>query len=57
MIKDGHINCTTDTYYIFQKTLATPINNDLEYLIREDYCLYFKWKEDSNLIVSYEKKR
>ena len=24
--------------------------------MREDYCLYFKWKEDGNLIVSYEKK-
>ena len=24
--------------------------------MREDYCLYFKWKEDGNLIISYEKK-
>ena len=38
------------------KKVATQINNDLEYLMREDYCLYFKWKEDGNLIVSYKKK-
>ena len=53
VIKNGHIDCTKDTYEIFQKTLATQINNNLEYLMREDYCLYFKWKEAGNLIVSY----
>ena len=56
VIKNGHIDCTKDTYEILQKTLATPINKDLEYLMREDYCLYFKWKEDGKVVVSYEKK-
>ena len=56
VIKNGHIDCTKDTYKIFQKTLASPINKDLEYLMREDYCLYFKRKEDGNLVVSYERK-
>ena len=46
MIKNGHINCTKDIYEIFQKILACPINNDLDYLMREDNCLYFKCKED-----------
>ena len=56
VIKNGHIDCTKDTYEIFQQTLATQINNDLEYLMREDYSLYFKRKDDGKLIVSYEKK-
>ena len=56
VIKNGHIDCIKDTYLTFQKTLATQINNDLEYLMREDYCLYFKGKEDGNLIISYKKK-
>ena len=24
--------------------------------MRKDYCLYFKWKEDSKLEVAYEEK-
>ena len=56
VIKKGHIDCTKNTYEIFKKKLATSINNDLEYLMREDCCLYFQWKEDGNLIVSYERK-
>ena len=56
VIKNGHIDCTKDTYEIFQQTLATQINNDLEYLMREDYSLYFKRKDDGKVIVSYEKK-
>ena len=24
--------------------------------MRKDYCLYFKWKEDGKLEVSYEEK-
>ena len=56
VIKNNHIDCTKDTYEIFQKTLATPINNDLEYLMRGDYCLYFKWKRYGKLVVSYERK-
>ena len=46
----------TDTCERFQQTLATPLNNDLEYLMRKYYCLYFKWKEDSKLEVAYEEK-
>ena len=56
VIKNGHIDHKKDTYEIFQHTLATPLNNDLEYLRRKDYCLYFKWKEDGKLEVSYEEK-
>ena len=56
VIKNGHIDSTKDTYDIFQQTLATQINNDLEYLMREDYSLYFKRKDDCKLIVSYKKK-
>ena len=44
----------TDTCERFQQTLATPLNNDLEHLMRKDYCLYFKWKEDGKLEVSYK---
>ena len=56
VIKNGHIDHKKDTYEIFQHTLATPLNNDLKYLRRKDYCLYFKWKEDGKLEVSYEEK-
>ena len=56
VIKNGHIDHKKDTYEIFQHTLATPLNNDLKYLRRIDYCLYFKWKEDGKLEVSYEEK-
>ena len=56
VIKNGHIDHKKDTYEIFQQTLATPLNNDLEYLMRKDYCLYFKWKEDGKLEVAYEEK-
>ena len=56
VIKHCHIDWTKDTYEIFQKILATPISNDLEYLMREGYCLYIKWKKDGNLVVSYETK-
>ena len=41
---------------IFRQTLATPFNNDFEYLMRKYYCLYFKWKEDGKLEVAYEEK-
>ena len=56
VIKNDHINHKKDTYEIFQQTLATPLKNELEYLVRKDYCLYFKWNEDGNLGVSYERK-
>ena len=56
VIKNGDIDCTKDTYEIFQQTLATQINNDLEYLMREDYSLYLKRKEDGKLIVSHKKR-
>ena len=44
VIKNGHIDCTKGTYEIFQKMLAISINNDFEYLMGEDYCLYIKWR-------------
>ena len=56
VIKNGHIDHKKDTYEIFQHILATPLNNDLEYLMRKDYCLYFKWKVDGKLEVAYEEK-
>ena len=34
VIKNGHIDHKEDTFGIFQHTLATPLNNDLEYLMR-----------------------
>ena len=51
VIKNGHIDYKKDIYDIFQQTLATPINNDLKYLMRKDYCLYLKWKKDGKLEV------
>ena len=57
VIKNCHIDHKKDTYKIFQETLATPLNNDLEYLIRKYYCLYFKWKEDGKLEVTYEQNK
>ena len=42
VIKNGHIDHNKDTYEIFQHTLATALNNDLEYLMLKYYCLYFK---------------
>ena len=56
VIKNGHINCTKDTYEIFQRIIVTTINNHLKYLMHDNYCLYFKWKEDRVLVISYEKK-
>ena len=56
VIKYGHIDHKKDRYEIFQQTLATPLNNDLEYLIRKYYCLYFKWKEGGKLEVTYKEK-
>ena len=49
VIKNGYIDHKKDTFEIFQQTLATPLNNDLECLMRKYYCLYFKWKEDGKL--------
>ena len=56
VIKNGYIDHKKDTFEIFQQTLATPLNNYLEYLMRKDYCLHFKWKEDGKLEVVYEEK-
>ena len=56
VIKNGYIDHMKDTYENFQYILANPLNNDLEYLMRKDYCLYFKWKEDGKLEVEYEEK-
>ena len=56
VIKNGHIDHKKDTYETFQHTLATPINNDLEYLMRKDYFLYLKWKVDGKLELRYEEK-
>ena len=44
VINNGHIDHKKHTYEIFQHTLATPLNNDLEYLMRKDYCLYLNGK-------------
>ena len=57
VIKNGHIDHKEDAYEIFQQTLATPLNNDLEYLMRKDHCIYFKRKEDGKLEVAYEEKK
>ena len=54
VIKNGHIYCTKDTYEIFQRKISTPINNYLKYLMYDNYYLYFKWKEDAILEISYE---
>ena len=56
VIKNGHIDHKKDTYQIFHQTLATPLNNDLDYLMRKYYCLYFKLKEDGKLEVAYEEE-
>ena len=40
----------------FNNTLATPLNNNLKYLMRKDYCLCCKWKKCGKLEVAYEKK-
>ena len=56
VIKNGYIDHKKDTFEIFQQTLATPLNNDLECLMPNYYCLYFKWKEDGKLEVAYEEK-
>ena len=34
VIKNGHIDHKKDTYEIFQQTLATTLNNDLQYLMQ-----------------------
>ena len=54
VIKNGHIYFTKDTYEIFQRTTSTPISNHLKYLMYDNYYLYFKWKEDAILEISYE---
>ena len=41
VITKGHIDCTKDTYEIFQNIISSPINNDLKYLMHKNYCLYF----------------
>ena len=56
VIKNGYTDCTKDRYKIFQRTIATPINNHLKYLINDNYSLHFRWKEDGNLEISYEGK-
>ena len=56
VIKNGHIDHKKDTYQIFHQTLATPLNNDLDYLMRKYYCLYFKLIEDGKLEVAYKNK-
>ena len=38
VIKKGHIYCTKNTNEIFQRTIATPINNHLKYLMNDNYC-------------------
>ena len=43
-------------YVIFLKAIASPINNDLNYLMDENDCLYLKWNKDDKLYISYEKK-
>ena len=35
------------------KKIASAINNDLKYLMHENYCLYFRWNEDGKLDISY----
>ena len=47
MIKNRHPDCTKDAYEIFQKKIASPINNDLKYLMHENYYLCFNWNEDN----------
>ena len=42
VIKNSHIDCIKDTCEIFQRTIATPTNNYLKYLMHDNYCLYFK---------------
>ena len=54
VIKNSHMHWTKDTHEIFQQTITTPINNHLKYLMHDNYCLYFKWKEDGISEISYE---
>ena len=56
VIKNGHIDCTKDTYEIVQRTIATPINNHSKYLMHNNYYLYFKWKENG-IKKNYMRKR
>ena len=56
VIKNGYTDCTKDRYKIFQRTIATPINNHLKYVMHDNYCLYLKWKEDGILEILYEEK-
>ena len=35
---------TNNTNPIFQRTIITPINNHLKYLIHDNYCLYLNRK-------------
>ena len=45
VIKNGHKDCTKDTYEMFQK-IVSPINIDLKYLMNKNNYLYFKWDKD-----------
>ena len=56
VIINGHTHCTKDTHEIFQKSIASPINKDLKYLMQENFCLYFKWNNDGKLDISYKIK-
>ena len=53
VIKNVHIYCTKDAYKIFQKTITSPINNDLKYLIHENCYLFFKWNDEGKSDSSY----
>ena len=57
VIKNDHIDYTIGTYEIFQRTIATLINNHLKKLIHDNYRLSFKWKEDGILEYIHEGKK
>ena len=56
VITNDHIYYTKDTHDIFQRTIATPFNNHLKYVMYDIYCLYCRWKKDGTLERSYEGK-
>ena len=56
MYKNGYIYCTKNTYEIFPKIIVYPSNNDLKYLMHENYCLYFKWNEDGIRYLLFKKR-
>ena len=45
VITNDHIYYTKDTHDIFQRTIVTPINNHLKYVMHDIYCLYCRWKK------------